>query len=119
MYKNLFLSLMLLFSIGVKAQKGFEVKIKLESINDNKIRIYSQRNNKYVIDTLTKGDNDIFSWKGYTEDPQLARIEVLDTTLYLKVGKAVAMPPALMFLLTNTHYQINGNAKEVFCKSSA
>ena len=114
MYKNLFLSLMLLFSIGVKAQKGFEVKIKLESINDNKIRIYSQRNNKYVIDTLTKGDNDIFSWKGYTEDPQLARIEVLDTTLYLKVGKAVAMPPALMFLLTNTHYQINGNAKEVF-----
>jgi len=105
---------MLLFSIGVKAQKGFEVKIKLESINDNKIRIYSQRNNKYVIDTLTKGDNDIFSWKGYTEDPQLARIEVLDTTLYLKVGKAVAMPPALMFLLTNTHYQINGNAKEVF-----
>jgi thiol-disulfide isomerase/thioredoxin len=105
---------MLLFSIGVKAQKGFEVKIKLESINDNKIRIYSQRNNKYVIDTLTKGDNDIFSWKGYTEDPQLARIEVLDTTLYLKVGKAVAMPPALMFLLTNTHYQINGKAKEVF-----
>lgn len=114
MSKNLFFLLFVLISIGVQAQNGFEVNIKLVGIQDNKIRIYSQRNNKYVIDTITKGDNDLFTWKGYTEDPQLARIEVLDTTLYLKVGKAVAMPPALMFLLTNTNYQINGNAKEVF-----
>ena len=114
MYKSLVFSFFILISFASQSQNGFEVKIRLEGINENKIRIYSQRNNKYVIDTLTQEADKTFIWKGFTEDPQLARIEVLDTTLYLKVGKAVAMPPALMFLLTNTKYEIQGDAKEVF-----
>ena len=106
--------LFVFISSTITAQKGFEVKIKLDGIGENKIRIYSQRNNKYVIDTLTQQSDKSFLWKGFTEDPQFARIDVLDTTLYLKVGKAVAMPPSLMFLLTNTDYLIQGNAKTVF-----
>lgn len=106
---------MLVFiSLSAQAQKGFEVKIQLNGINDHKIRIYSQRNNKYVIDTLSQEMDKSFVWKGFTEDPQLARIEVLDTNLYLRVGKAIAMPPSLMFLLTNANYAIQGSAKEVF-----
>lgn len=106
--------LLVFISSTISAQTGFEVKIKLDGIAENKIRIYSQRNNKYVIDTLIQQSDKSFLWKGFTEDPQFARIDVLDTTLYLKVGKAVAMPPSLMFLLTNTEYLIQGNAKTVF-----
>ena len=106
--------LLVFISSTISAQTGFEVKIKLDGIAENKIRIYSQRNNKYVIDTLTQQSDKSFLWKGFTEDPQFARIDVLDTTLYLKVGKAVAMPPSLMFLLTNTEYLIQGDAKTVF-----
>ena len=46
--------LLVFISSTISAQTGFEVKIKLDGIAENKIRIYSQRNNKYVIDTLTQ-----------------------------------------------------------------
>ena len=101
-------------SIFAQAQKGFEVKIVIDGINDNKIRVYSQRNNKTVIDTLVQDAAKTFLWKGVVEDPQFARIDVLDTALYLKAGKAVALPPSLMFLLTNTNYTITGPAKDFF-----
>ena len=56
--------LFVFISSTITAQKGFEVKIKLDGIGENKIRIYSQRNNKYVIDTLTQQSDKSFLWKG-------------------------------------------------------
>jgi thiol-disulfide isomerase/thioredoxin len=38
----------------------------------------------------------------------------MDTSLYLRVGKAIMPSPALGFLLANTNIEINADAKEVF-----
>lgn len=38
----------------------------------------------------------------------------MDTSLYLRVGKAVMAPPALSFLLTNTEIEIDTDAKQIF-----
>jgi thiol-disulfide isomerase/thioredoxin len=38
----------------------------------------------------------------------------MDTSLYLRVGKAVMAPPALSFLLNNTEIEIEAEAKQIF-----
>ena len=38
----------------------------------------------------------------------------MDTSLYLRVGKAVMAPPALSFLLNNTEIEIEADAKQIF-----
>jgi thiol-disulfide isomerase/thioredoxin len=53
-------------------------------------------------------------WEGKTVDPQFVRVEVMDTSLYLRVGKAIMPAPALSFLLANTDITINGDAKQIF-----
>ena len=45
MNKAFLFFLLVFISTTITAQKGFEVKIKLDGIGENKIRIYSQRNN--------------------------------------------------------------------------
>lgn len=96
------------------AQEGFTVTMRIKGLGEHQIKASIQRNGKYVIDTLTKIDTDLVVWKGKTVDPQLVRVEVMDTSLYLRVGKAVMVPPALSFLLTNTEIEIEADAKQIF-----
>jgi thiol-disulfide isomerase/thioredoxin len=103
-----------LFPIGVMAQQGFTVNIKLDGIGDNKVRAISLKQGRVSYDTLPPQSNGIVVWKGLLEEPQLVRLEVLDSTLSLVIGKAVSLPPPAMFLLTNTTVNITGNAKEIF-----
>lgn len=96
------------------AQEGFTVTMRIKGLGEHQIKASIQRNGKYVIDTLTKIDTDLVVWKGKTVDHQLVRVEVMDTSLYLRVGKAVMAPPALSFLLNNTEIEIEADAKQIF-----
>ncbi len=98
----------------LNAQEGFTVTMHIKGLADHKVRVSFQRNGKYIVDTLTQQSTDLIVWKGKTEDPQLVRVEVMDTTLYLRVGKAIMPSPALAFLLANAEIEINADAKEVF-----
>jgi thiol-disulfide isomerase/thioredoxin len=99
------------------AQNTFTVNIKLSGLGDKKIRVTSQKNTRNVVDTLTPQKPDLVVWTGKIDEPQFARIEVLDTSLNLTIGKAVAIPPALQFLLTAGTTTITGDAKEVYSAS--
>ena len=112
--KKLLILITFLFPVLSYAQEGFTVIMHIKGLGDHQIKASIQRNGKYVIDTLTKIDTDLVVWKGMTVDPQLVRVEVMDTSLYLRVGKAVMAPPALTFLLTNTDIEIQADAKQIF-----
>ena len=112
--KKLLIFIIFVFPVLSYAQEGFTVTMRIKGLGDNQIKASIQRNGKYVIDTLTKIDTDLVVWKGKTVDPQLVRVEVMDTSLYLRVGKAVMAPPALSFLLNNTEIEIEADAKQIF-----
>jgi thiol-disulfide isomerase/thioredoxin len=112
--KKLLIGIIFLLPLLSYAQEGFTVTMRIKGLGDHLIKASIQRNGKYVIDTLTKIDTDLVVWKGKTVDPQLVRVEVMDTSLYLRVGKAVMAPPALSFLLTNTEIEIEADAKQIF-----
>jgi len=97
-----------------KAQEGFTVNIRLKGLGTNGIRIYHLVNGKTKLDTLKPFLKDRIVWKGRTPEPQIARIEVLDTTQYLYLGKAVLMPPQLSFMLTNCVIDIEGTTTEAY-----
>ena len=96
------------------SQSQFKVELNLVGLKNNKVRVSHIVNGKSKVDTLTPKKEDYILWEGKTGDPQLVRMEVLDTSLYLRIGKAIALPPALMFMLTNNNFVINGNAKEIW-----
>ena len=96
------------------SQSQFKVELNLVGLKNNKVRVSHIVNGKTKVDTLTPKKEDYILWEGKTVDPQLIRMEVLDTSLYLRIGKAIALPPALMFMLTNNNFVINGNAKEIW-----
>ena len=112
--KKILIGIIFLFPVLSYAQDGFTVTMRIKGLGEHKIKASIQRNGKYVIDTLTKIDTDLVVWKGKTVDPQLVRVEVIDTSLYLRVGKAVMAPPALSFLLNNTEIEIEADAKQIF-----
>ncbi|MCE2845094.1 MAG: TlpA family protein disulfide reductase [Sediminibacterium sp.] len=112
--KKLLIFIIFVFPVLSYAQEGFTVTMRIKGLGDHQIKASIQRNGKYVIDTLTKIDTDLVVWKGKTVDPQLVRVEVMDTSLYLRVGKAVMAPPALSFLLNNTEIEIEAEAKQIF-----
>jgi thiol-disulfide isomerase/thioredoxin len=112
--KKLLIFIIFLFPVLSYAQEGFTVTMRIKGLGDHQIKASIQRNGKYVIDTLTKIDTDLVVWKGKTVDPQRVRVEVMDTRLYLRVGKAVMAPPALSFLLNNTEIEIEADAKQIF-----
>ncbi|MCX6337879.1 MAG: TlpA disulfide reductase family protein [Bacteroidetes bacterium] len=101
----------------LNAQEGFTVTMHIKGLGDHTVKVSYQRNGRYGVDTLVKQGNDLVVWKGKTEDPQLVRVEVMDTTLYLRVGKAIMPSPALSFLLANADIEINADAKEIFTGS--
>lgn len=103
--------------ILLASQNTFKVSIHLNNLNGNKLRVGYLKNGKTVLDTLSSSKDNLVLWEGSTIDPQLARIEVLDTNLYLRIGKAVALPPALQFLLSNSEINIEGDAKEIWTAS--
>lgn len=96
------------------AQEGFTVNFRLKGLGNHNIRVFHQLNGKYKLDTIKSAGKDLIVWKGYTSEPQIVRIDVLDTNQYLYVGKAVSMQPQLSFMLTNSVINIKGNAKEAF-----
>ena len=107
------MALMMLPLLSV-AQEGFTVNIRLKGLGNHDIRVFHQKNGKYKTDTLKNSGSDLIVWKGQTPEPQIVRIEVLDTTQYLYVGRAISMPPQLSFMLTNSEINIQGSATETF-----
>lgn len=108
---------MLLFtalSVTCFSQEGFVVSGELKGLAGKKVRVNYTRNGRSKVDTLTTVSGDNFTWTGIFAEPQLVRIEVLDTSLYLRIGKAIAPPPPLMFMLTNSRVQVDGDAREIF-----
>ena len=95
-------------------QDGFKVTMHIKGLGDHNVKVSFQKNGKSDVDTLVKSDTDLVIWEGKVEDPQLVRVEIMDTSLYLRVGKAIMPSPALGFLLANTNIEINGDAKELF-----
>jgi len=98
----------------LNAQDGFKVTMHIKGLGDHNVKVSFQKNGKSDVDTLVKSDTDLVIWEGKVEDPQLVRVEIMDTSLYLRVGKAIMPSPALGFLLANTNIEINGDAKEIF-----
>lgn len=108
---------MLLFtalSVTCFSQEGFVVSGELKGLAGKKVRVNYTRNGRSKVDTLNTVSGDSFTWTGGFAEPQLVRIEVLDTSLYLRIGKAIAPPPPLMFMLTNSRVQVDGDAREIF-----
>lgn len=112
--KKIISFIIFIFPVILNAQEGFTVTFHVQGLEGHQLKASIQRNGKYVIDTLTKIDTDLVVWRGKTDEPQLVRVEVTDTSLYLRVGKAVMAPPALSFLLTNTDIEVNAVAKQIF-----
>lgn len=98
----------------LSAQDGFKVTMHIKGLGDHNVKVSFQKNGKSDVDTLVKSAKDLVIWEGKVEDPQLVRVEIMDTSLYLRVGKAIMPSPALGFLLANTNIEINADAKEVF-----
>jgi thiol-disulfide isomerase/thioredoxin len=96
------------------AQNNFTVTLKLKGLEDHKVKVIYQVNGKSKADTLVKQSADLVIWKGSVDEPQLARIEVLDTSLNLRAGKAVMQAPILQFLLVNADIEIQADAKELY-----
>jgi thiol-disulfide isomerase/thioredoxin len=96
------------------AQNNFTVTLKLKGLEDHKVKVFYQINGKSKSDTLVKQSTDLVIWKGSVDEPQLARIEVLDTSLNPRAGKAVMQAPILQFLLMNADIEIQADAKEIY-----
>lgn len=105
------------FPMMTSAQQGFKVVALLKGLGENKVRVFTQKNGRVKIDTLSPISGDKIIWEGSLEEPQLVRMEVMDTTLYLRVGRAVSFAPPIMFLLTNTSVNLDGNANEIYSAS--
>lgn len=99
---------------GAFSQEGFVVSGELEGLEGKQIRVNYVKNGRSKVDTLTTVTGNTFIWSGSFAEPQIIRIEVLDSSLYLRIGKAVAFPPPLMFMLSNAKVQVKGDAKEIF-----
>ncbi len=109
--------LVFLFPLCLLAQKGFTVQAILPGLGDKKVKFTYTLKNKTVFDTVVAKTKDRISWTGFTPEPQFVRMDVLDSTLNLYIGKAVALPPSLMFVLSNSIINIKGNPKELFAAS--
>jgi len=106
--------LLLMLPFIMHAQEGFKVTMHIKGLGDHNVKVIFQKNGRSDVDTLVKQGEDLVVWEGKTVDPQFVRMEVMDTSLYLRVGKAIMPAPALAFLLANTNITINGDAKEIF-----
>ncbi|MEI6266129.1 MAG: TlpA disulfide reductase family protein [Sphingobacteriia bacterium] len=107
----LFVCLLPIFALS---QNNFTVTLKLKGLEDHKVKVFYQINGKSKSDTLVKQSTDLVIWKGSVDEPQLARIEVLDTSLNPRAGKAVMQAPILQFLLMNADIEIQADAKEIY-----
>ncbi len=97
------------------AQQGFTVTMHFKGLGENKVKVnYVKSNGKYGVDTLTKQSEDLVIWKGNLSEPQIIQVAVMDSTLALKVGKAVMMPPTILMILSNADIQIDADAKEYY-----
>lgn len=115
--KKILSLLLLLLPLLIMAQDGFTVKAKFDQLGANKVKASYYKNGKSINDTLVADKKGIVIWKGRVDEPQIVRMEVLDSTLNLRIGKAVSAPPFLMFVLTNSAISIKGDAKEVYASS--
>jgi thiol-disulfide isomerase/thioredoxin len=113
MGKSIFLFICLI-PVFPLAQNNFTVSLKLKGLEDHKVKVFYQINGKSKSDTLVKQSTDLVIWNGSVDEPQLARIEVLDTSLNLRAGKAVMQAPILQFLLVNADVEIQADAKELY-----
>ena len=111
---SLFLALM---PFLIFAQEGFSVKAKFNNLGEHKVKATYNKNGKNIYDTLTANSKGIVVWEGQVEEPQIVRMEVLDSTLNLRVGRAVSAAPFLMFVLKNAKISITGDAKEAYASS--
>ena len=109
--------ILFLLPLIIFAQEGFTVKAKFDHLGINKVKASYYKNGKYTNDTLVANKKGIVLWEGQLDEPQIVRMEVLDTSLMLRVGKAASTPPFLMFVLTNAAITITGDAKEAFAAS--
>ncbi len=109
--------LLALMPFLIFAQEGFSVKAKFNNLGDHKVKATYNKNGKNIYDTLTANSKGIIVWEGQVEEPQIVRMEVLDSTLNLRVGRAVSAAPFLMFVLKNVKISITGDAKEAFASS--
>ena len=96
------------------AQTVFTITLKLKGVGDHKVRALYVKNGKYGVDTLPAAVNDVIVWKAKTEEPQLMILDVVDTTLYLRIGKAIQPAPNLRFAVANADIKIEGDAKEIY-----
>lgn len=112
--RSILLILKILLSSAAFAQGGFQVAGYLKGLSGKGIRVNYIKNGRSKVDTLTTVNGDNFIWSGNFAEPQIVRIEVLDTALYLRIGKAVALPPPLMFMLSNAKVDIKGDATEIY-----
>ena len=109
--------LLALMPFLIFAQEGFSVKAKFNNLGEHKVKATYNKNGKNIYDTLTANSKGIVVWEGQVEEPQIVRMEVLDSTLNLRVGRAVSAAPFLMFVLKNAKISITGDAKEAFASS--
>ncbi len=106
--------LLLMLPFIMHAQEGFKVTMHIKGLGDHNVKVVFQKNGRSDVDTLVKQGEDLVVWEGKTVDPQFVRVEVMDTSLYLRVGKAIMPAPALAFLLANTDITIIGDANQIF-----
>jgi len=109
--------LLALMPFLIFAQEGFSVKAKFKNLGEHKVKATYSKNGKNIYDTLTANSKGIVVWEGQVEEPQIVRMEVLDSTLNLRVGRAVSAAPFLMFVLKNAKISITGDAKEAYASS--
>jgi thiol-disulfide isomerase/thioredoxin len=112
--KKLIISLFCSIPFLLNAQEGFTVNMHLKGLGEHNVRVSYSKNGRSKVDTVFQKNTDLVVWTGITENPQLVRVEVLDTSLYLRIGKAIMAPPALTFVLDNATIEINGDAKQIF-----
>ena len=93
------------------------MKAKFDQLGNNKVKASYYKNGKNIYDTLVANKKGVVLWEGRVDEPQIVRMEVLDSTLILRVGKAASAPPFLMFVLTNAAITITGDAKEAYASS--
>lgn len=115
--KKILSLLLLLLPVLIMAQEGFTVKAKFDQLGTNKVKASYYKNGKYTNDTLVANKKGVVLWEGKVDEPQIVRMEVLDSSLILRVGKAASAPPFLMFVLTNAAVTITGDAKEAYAAS--
>ena len=98
----------------MQAQEGFKVTMHIKGLGNHNVKVIFQKNGRSDVDTLVKQGEDLVVWEGKVVDPHFARVEIMDTSLYLRVGNAIMPPPSLSFVLANTDIIINGDANEIY-----